>query len=442
MSGSCRLTVVSDGRRADVSLPATVPVADVIADVTDLMLGRSPDVLPDPLVLARPTGPALPLDRSLDELDVVDGDVLMLREAAETPGVPVVDDLAEAVSEALERRPGRWSTTERRRLLPLAGALIAALGGMAFLGPLAGALGGGSLLAFALALLAAGAVLERVPPSGVTGAAVAAASLPWFAAAPAGFFEAGGATLASAMAGSGLGLLVGVGLVIVAAPRVVAPVAGLGIPAAAGAIAGGAMLAGLGAVDVAAVVAVVSVATLYLLPGAAMRASGLVDISDRATVSEVNEVVEHGRQLLPALLAGAGAVAALAAGVLAWFGTGAAPFLAVAVAGCLLLRTRSLDFTAEIVAVGGSGLLASALVASAAARLPIGVAAIPFVTVLGGLAIALAGALGGAPGSPGGRRLLARVEVTSALALIPLCLAVVGFFGVVADLGNSLGLSR
>lgn len=93
--------------------------------------------------------------------------------------------------------------------------------------------------------------------------------------------------------------------------------------------------------------------------------------------------------------------------------------------------------------MGGSGLVACGLVASAAAHLPtLGAAAIPSVTVLGGLGIALAGALGGAPRSPGWRRLMVRAEVTSAVALIPPCLAVVGFFGVVADLGNSLGLSR
>lgn len=427
MTGSCRLTVVGEGRRADLSVPASVPLADLVAELADLVLGRSPDALPAPLVLARPTGPALSLDRSLEELGVVDGEVLVLREATEASDVPVVDDLAEAVGEALQRRAGRWSPDQRRRLVPLAGALVAALGGLALIGPLSGALGAPPALALALALLAAGAVLERLRDREWAGAALALASLPWFAAG----------------AGAGVGVLIGSGPAIFAAPRLVAPVAGLGVAAVAAGVAGGAMLAGFGAVEVAAVLAVVLVAGLYVLPAVAMRASGLVHVPDRATVSEVAEVVEQGRQLLPALLAGTAVAATVAATVLAWAGAGAAPFLAAAVAGCLLLRARSLDFTGEVVAVGGSGLAASVIVGAAVgARVGLGAAAIPLVAVLAGLGLAVAVLAGGSVRSPGWRRFLSRAELAGAIALIPLCLAVVGFFAVVADLGQSLGLSR
>jgi len=444
VSGSSRLTVLGGGRRADLSLPADVPLADLIAEVCDLVLGRSPDALPEPLVLSRPTGPALPLDRSLGELEILDGDVLVLRAPTEVLGEPVVDDLAEAVGEALGRRPGRYGPDERRRLVPLAGALIAGLGGVLFLGPLAGALGPLPLLAFALALLAAGALLERISGSGQAGAAMVLSSLPWFAAAPADLLDAGGPGLVSAMAGSGVGLLLGATLALLAAPRLLAALAAVGVAAAAAAAAGTAVLGGARTVDVAAVAAVVLVAALYVVPRVAMRASGLLRVSDRATASEVGEAVERGRRLLPALLGGAGLAATFSVGVLAWYGQSAALVLAAAVAGCLLLRARSLEFTAEVVAVGGPGLLAAALaLTAAAARLAgLGGAAVPLVTVLGGLALALAGALAGSPGSPGWRRFMRRAEVATALALIPLCLVVVGFFGAVAALGESLGLSR
>lgn len=444
MTGSCRLTVVGEGRRADLSVPASVPLADLVAELADLVLGRSPDALPAPLVLARPTGPALSLDRSLEELGIVDGEVLVLREATEASDVPVVDDLAEAVGEALQRRAGRWSPDQRRRLVPLAGALVAALGGLALIGPLSGALGAPPALALALALLAAGAVLERLRDREWAGAALALASLPWFAAGAAALFEAAAPGRAATVAGAGVGVLIGSGPAIFAAPRLVAPVAGLGVAAVAAGVAGGAMLAGFGAVEVAAVLAVVLVAGLYVLPAVAMRASGLVHVPDRATVSEVAEVVEQGRQLLPALLAGTAVAATVAATVLAWAGAGAAPFLAAAVAGCLLLRARSLDFTGEVVAVGGSGLAASVIVGAAVgARVPgLGAAAIPLVAVLAGLGLAVAVLAGGSVRSPGWRRFLSRAELAGAIALIPLCLAVVGFFAVVADLGQSLGLSR
>jgi len=444
VSGSCRLTVVGAGRRADLSVPASVPLADLVGHMADLVLGRSPDALPDPLVLARATGPVLPLERSLEELGVIDGEVLVLRAPAEAGEVPVVDDLAEAVGEALERRPGHWGTTERQRALPLAGALLAALGGAALLGPLSGVLGAVPALALGLALLAAGALLERIPGPRWAGAALAAASLPWFAAGAAELLAGAAGAPDAYVAGAGLGLLAGAGLLIAAAPRLVGPAVGIGVAAGAGALAGVALIAGFAALDVAAVLAVILVAMLYLLPAVALRASGLIRVSDRASVSEVDRVVGHARQLVPGLLGGTAAAAAAAAAVLAFIGAGAAPFLAGAVAACLLLRARSLDFTAEVLAVGGSGIAAWALLGAAvSARLPgLGAAGIPPLAVLLGLGLALAGLAGGSARSPGWRRLLGRAEVASALALIPLCLAVVGFFALVAELGSSLGLSR
>jgi uncharacterized protein (DUF58 family) len=76
-------------------------------------------------------------------------------------------------------------------------------------------------------------------------------------------------------------------------------VAGAGLGLLAGA---GLLIAGFGALDVAAVLAVILVAMLYLLPAVALRASGLIRVSDRASVSEVNRVVGHARQLVPGLL--------------------------------------------------------------------------------------------------------------------------------------------
>jgi len=127
----CRVTVVGEKRRVDFTVPARAPIAEYVSTLAGLC-GQDDDAsFPAVWSLAVAGRAPFPLQASLDQTGVLDGQVLYLRDlAAGEADDPVVLDIAEAVEEATDEL-GRWAWTPRNRAVTglAAGAcwLVAAL---------------------------------------------------------------------------------------------------------------------------------------------------------------------------------------------------------------------------------------------------------------------------------------------------------------------------
>jgi len=107
-----RVTVTAGERRADLGLPGTVALAEIVPG-----LARTLGVLDAALVhagyrLVRPDGRALDTARSLVAQGVADGEVLSLEVGALAPEPRVYDDLVEAVADAVEERYRPWTARD------------------------------------------------------------------------------------------------------------------------------------------------------------------------------------------------------------------------------------------------------------------------------------------------------------------------------------------
>lgn len=115
----CRVTVVGERRRVDLTVPARAPIAEYISTVAGLCEQDDDASFPAVWSLAAPGHGPLPLQASLDQAGVLDGQVLYLRDlAAGEADEPVVVDIAEAVGEATDEL-GRWAWTARSRSVAL-----------------------------------------------------------------------------------------------------------------------------------------------------------------------------------------------------------------------------------------------------------------------------------------------------------------------------------
>jgi len=227
----CRVTVVGQQRRVDLAVPANAPIAEYVMTIAglsgDLQGDESDDGgLPPAWSLALTGCPPLPLDSSLADAGITDGQVLYLRDAAAgEDDEPVVTDIDEAVAEAADRFSRPWTAGARAATTLAAGAawLAGTLGAFAVLtthvpgsGPrLPGTLG---LIAAIVTTTLAWIARQRswpVPEWLRTG--VAAAAIPLLAVA--GAMLAGtAATPPQLAAAAAAGALVGALLCLAASP--------------------------------------------------------------------------------------------------------------------------------------------------------------------------------------------------------------------------------
>jgi type VII secretion integral membrane protein EccD len=107
------VTLVGEGRRVDAVLPAAEPVGALMPEVLDL-LG---DQVQNPARLRHlvtASGTVLDGDATLADRQVADGAVLRLVSAEDPVPAPVVHEVPEAVSRALDEHGGRWSPVAAR----------------------------------------------------------------------------------------------------------------------------------------------------------------------------------------------------------------------------------------------------------------------------------------------------------------------------------------
>jgi type VII secretion integral membrane protein EccD len=349
-----RLTVSGSLRRADLVLPSDEPVGLLVPDLVAMVGGSGLRGEPGGYQLTTVDGVAIDLSASLRDAGVPDGALVRLDPVTESPPAPILHDVADHVSDDLDRLGGRWDAVALRwtcTAVVVLAALVAA--------QLAAPAGGPAPLAGgAAALLLVGVVLALAGrgPAGVAlllaGGAVAAVAVPL-------------TTPLVPLHYMGWALVVALMVVLVAV------VTG---QRRAGLVGGGALLvqlglwwlfgaAGLPVEQASAVLAIVAIGGLGVLPRLAVLASGLAGLDDRQAADEpVTRVaaaaaVHAAHRGLAIACVSTAASAAVAGWILAANGSGWTTALAGLTAAAVLIRLRAFPLTVEVVALVAAALL-------------------------------------------------------------------------------------
>lgn len=167
----CRVSVIGGNTQADMVLPTTVPIADFVPDVVQLIHSRTPNLnehdegvlTAQHWTLARLGHSAIDPARTLSEAEVFDGELLVLRTDDTVDAPALFDDVIDAVARLTESSFRGWTSVSAGRT-GMTGALAASFGACLLLlvakahgeGIAAGSGGlGAGLLALVVATLAA-----------------------------------------------------------------------------------------------------------------------------------------------------------------------------------------------------------------------------------------------------------------------------------------------
>ena len=369
-SGVVRVTVTSGTRRVDLVVPAAVPVAELVPELSRSVGLLEADVVHDGYRLLTVGGRTLCADLGLSAQGVEDGGLLTVAPGMVEPSPPPFDDIADAMA-ALAGSEQPWSRDVGRRVAQGAGGLLVALGAVAL-----HIQHGWSAAGWAAALLSSGLVGGAVLLSrglhdgraagGVSWLAVGGAAVAGYAAVPGRpLVGAGGAALAA-----GLVALVGLreGRPLAIGPTVVGAVL---------------LLTGLASAELGLDVAVVPTSALVVVVSAGSLFPWLALATTLTHTTGLGPVAEPGAAHeavdLAVLEADAGAAREILAGAEAGVGLlllVVAPFAVslgmsgtlVAVLACLvvLLRTRQRASWADVLVGTVSAVLGVVSVAAAA----------------------------------------------------------------------------
>jgi type VII secretion integral membrane protein EccD len=437
---SCRVTVVGSRRRLDVTLPAGVPVADILFDLVE-MLDEVNGSLPASWALVRVGGHALDPELALSEQGVATGTMLFLRDIATLDPAPVIDDYALAVATAVDAQSGRWTRASAPPMLATAAAACLAAAGLVLLlfgdPEMRTVFGLGGAVIAAVAGLAISQRLRRRALGGLI--ALSAIAL-WAAAGAglAGLADAGPIAIVAALLGS-----IGVGAVIavmVAGDIVLVPAAGIIaatlLPAL---VLGGCAVFGAGPVAAAGLLCPIALGSLSLPSRLAVRLAGI----DNPATGDMSARTARARRLLAAMLIGIAIVLIAVFTVLAFSGGWFAWGLVAASALAVIAKARHFRFAAEVAPLLASGLAGLLLlelplvVAIAGTRSAGGAAAMLTVDAL---ILALAGTTVRRWDLSTRIRLqLGLLEAIATAASVPLAAGVLGAFAAVGRLVHGFG---
>ncbi|MFF0205160.1 type VII secretion integral membrane protein EccD [Streptomyces sp. NPDC005017] len=277
-AGLCRLRFHGPHKVVELSVPADVPLADLLPTI----VGYSGDDLDEKAVeaggwvLQRLGEEPLDEERAVEALGLRDGESLYLRLRREALPEVHFDDIVDGVASGLERRGDGWHPALTHHVA-LGVALLALAGGFALLA-LSGGLGSLRVVAASaigvLLLLGAGSAARAVGDAGA-GTALGAAAVPYLALAGA-LLPAGGSDLTAARMLAGGSAAAGASVLALASVACSAPLfLGLLVASVTASAAGSLVLAGLSASQTAGALAVLVVAFGAFLPGFAFRLSGL-----------------------------------------------------------------------------------------------------------------------------------------------------------------------
>jgi hypothetical protein len=409
-------------------------VAELLGELV-LMLDEPVAGPPPTWGLLRLGGQVLDGEEGLAAQGVSAGDLVFLRDLAGPAAPPAVDDYAGAVAAVIDAAPGQWTPVHLQGLLVLAGAAwLAGFGVLALLDVARGAVDASSLFLLAAAVSLAGAIVAgralRFPSSG---AALAFAALPLWAAAGAGSARLAGLPDMTAAALGLAAVASGALGARLAAAEATAPAAGVLAATLPWALTLAACVwRGAGLATGAVVLVPLALAGIRLLPWAVARLTGLESDRDPETI-EPRAVA--ARRLLGALTAGAAVTVAGGCVVLAVDGSGWAHAVAIAAALAALLQARRGRFVVDV-----APMVLVAVVTLATFELPYAASALRRPEQVGGGAVLLGtaaglaalGLLGRRRRLPVGvRRQLGRAEALAAAATVPLALGMLGLYAAV-----------
>ncbi|MGW4797684.1 type VII secretion integral membrane protein EccD [Nonomuraea sp. NPDC004297] len=378
----CNVTIVGPSRRADLALPADIPLPHVLPGLLRMLGEVGGDAMSSPgWALQRLGGAPLDLEQSLGTLGVLDAEVLYLRPRDAILPAAVFDDVADVVATGVNGSSG-WSPA-RSRTLSAVGATGLLVSGAAGLGSagLPAPVGAITAGVFALLLIVAGAALSRALGNSTAGALIGHAALPY------GF-------LAGLFALAGSGGLAGVGvphlLSALACTALTAAVAGMlissGIPgflgtavaATFGAVgAAVVMVTGAAPAGVAALVVAVLLALSPLVPTLSFRlarvplpamptsAEELRADNQRLDAAAIQERTAIAQSFVTGLIIATGLVALTAQALLVLHGGLLACILTGTLSLTLVMRARVFSGPAQRTWLVGSGLAGLAMLAFA-----------------------------------------------------------------------------
>ncbi|MFC0314935.1 type VII secretion integral membrane protein EccD [Gordonia phosphorivorans] len=462
-----RLSVLGADTQVDVALPTRTPIAALLPDLLDLLR------LPDPPVddadridclphwtLARIGAPPLPVEATLTDVGLVDGELLLVVDGR--PGSPaaLVDDVVDGLAHLADRQAPGW-TAESARTVGYGGCLAAtAFAALAArflpLSPLlaASVLGGAALLLVAVAILGHRAGVDRRSTAVLSICAVLAATT-------AGSFAPQPNTLGPALATAGACGLVAALLLHRSTGVGAALHACMSTVCALLAVAGLIAMATGDLRTAAAIVAAVSVYSVLLAPRVAIAAGRLplppvptlppplpeptatVTVDGLDAVAAIAELalVDLDRLsrrarlaagYLTGILIGACGTAVVAAFVVAgsWGGSVVSLLLCGTVAAALIARGRTHAHRTQSAALiaAGLGCLLAVLLGSGSA----------VAMTVGGIALAAAAFIIGTTAdghsfSPLQRRTLELAEYAVIVAIIPLLLWLLGTYRAIRE---------
>ncbi|GAB7186954.1 type VII secretion integral membrane protein EccD [Kitasatospora sp. Ki12] len=447
VAGLCRLRFHAPEAVFELSVPADVPLADLLPAI----LGHAgPDLAEEGLehggwVLQRLGEDPLDEERSAESLGLHDGDALYLRERHGTLPPVHFDDLVDGVATGMNERGDTWRPG-LTRILALALALTALAAGWVLLAlPGPAAPREAAAAAVALLLLLGAASASRAMADAGAGAALGAAAVPYLALAalllpsgPGGDDLLGARVLAASSAGAGVAVLA------LAAVGAAAPLfLGVALVALLGVVSGVLVLAGLTPAQLVAVVAVVAVLVGAFVPSTAFRLSGLRLPMLPRNAEELQENIEPvpAEAVLPralvaddylmALHTAVGLVCAACLAVLPFADGWAGPAEAAALSLLLLLHGRAVGSIRQRLAVLLPGVLGALVLLTRAATTASATGRLALVGGLLTVAVALLVVAWTVPGRrllPYWGRLADILHTLCALALLPLALQACGVY--------------
>lgn len=440
-TGLVRVSVVGDGRRADLAIPGAVPVAELLPELARSVGLLDPRAVHAGYRLTTSDGRMLAPDAGLTLQGVEDGGMLTLTAAIDDEPPRVYDDVVEAMADMVESDLRPWEPAAGRRTALVAAGTLLTLGSAALALQRVSLLAATAASVVAVVLLAAALVLDRV-----RGEREVSAVLAWMAvvyAAVAGLVavdapEPLGTPVALA---GGAALLAGtfafLGLVGNRHALLPAVVVGAVAAAVGGVVAGTGFTAG----QVAAVALVVVVLAGSIVPWVALGATRTTVpqahshaelTADPLLVdpAQVRADVRLGHEVLLAVTCAVGLVLVLAAPLAVGLGV-AGTLVAVLAAGILMLRTRQYRAGTEVLAGMVAGL--AGLVAVVVAVIVLQPDWRPALTLVlaGAGAGLLALTLVPRPASVRAGRAGDVVEGVALVALLPLLVVAIGVLGAV-----------
>lgn len=354
----CHVTVVAPRKRADLALPADIPLPNVLPGLLRAVGEVDGDAAAGPgWVLQRLGGQPFDLGQSLGAVGVLDGEVLYLRPRDAILPPALFDDVADVVATGVKDGGGEWLSSHTRRFGLGAACTLLAAGALALMlsrapWPLTVIVAG----VFALLLVATGTIMSRAMGQAGSGAPMGYAALPYafltgllFPVGDAGFGAAGVPSLLAAFACTALVATFGGTLIADGSPGflgvAIASVAGVVMTAVL-------MFSALPAAGVAAMTVTVLLAFTPLIPTLAFRLAGVPLPSMPTTADElrsdnqqldavgVRERTGRARRYVTGMVAGITLTAVIAQIFLVVDGGMLARIMSVVISLTLLMRAR------------------------------------------------------------------------------------------------------